>query len=173
LRDPERGRLFVNVGLAGVSLADLTLDTLFKINTPDQSFASSSSIEARGFSYTTRLGLGGEYFLTSWLSVGFNVNYVIGTVSKLKVERNFRQNFSDIPVPPAEAVQPPGVPVPEQGETVQYATVESVNITDFCDPPAPTGANVAQFGTCAPGAGRTLELELNGLQIGAALRFYF
>lgn len=171
-RNPERGRVFVNVGLAGVTLADLTMDTLFKVDTPDQNFAATSSTEARGLAYTTRIGLGGEYFLTEWLSVGFNVNYVIGKITNLEVERHFRQNFANIPVPPTEANQPPGVPVPQEGEEIRYADVVSQNITDTCSPASPQ-SDTSPFGTCAPGAGNELELELNGLQITGQIRFYF
>ena len=171
-RDPERGRVFINVGILGVSLADVTMDTLFKVLTPDQNFAASSSTEARGLAYTTRLGVGGEYFLTEWLSFGINVNYVIGTITNLEVKRHFRQNFSDIPIPPTEAVQPPDVPTPQDGEKVNYATVQTQNITDVCSPPSPS-AQTSPFGTCGPGAGSPLKLELDGLQINAAIRFYF
>lgn len=171
LRDPERGRIFINVGLVGISLADFNLDTLFKIETPEQSFASTSSVEARGLAYTTRLGIGGEYYLTEWFSVGFNANYVVGTITKLKVKRHFRQNFSDIPIPPSEAVQPPAPSEPETNEVISHADVQTENITDICNPSAPPP--LGPFGTCGPGAGEPLRIELNGLQLTGTLRFYF
>ena len=172
IRDPERGRIFVDIGLAGVALADLTMDSLFKVNLPDQSFASLSQTEARGISYTTRFGLGGEYFLTEWLSIGIDVNYVVGTVTKLEVRRYFQQNFSSVPIPPSQAIQPPTTPIPQGGQTVTTAHVQTQNITDTCSPAAPN-ASSSPFGSCAPGAGNNLQLELNGFQINGVLRFYF
>jgi|SRR5579863_1487978 len=172
IRDPELGRIYVDVGVLGFSLADLTMDTLFKVALPDQNFGSTSETEARGLAYTARLGLGGEYFLTTWLSLGMDVNYVIGTVTDLKVRRFFQQNFSSTPVPPSQSLQPPSVPVPQGGDQVRYATVQTENISDVCSPASPDAAT-SPFGTCAPGAGFPLHLELSGLQISAALRFYF
>ena len=172
VRDPERGRIFADVGLAGVSLADLTMDSLFKVNLQDQNFASLSQTEARGLSYTTRLGLGGEYFLTEWLSIGMDINYVIGTITKLEVKRYFQQNFSSVPIPPSQAIQPPTTPIPQGGQVVTTARVQTQNITDTCTPSSPN-ATTSPFGSCAPGAGNNLQLELNGFQINGVIRFYF
>lgn len=178
-QDPDRGRFFINVGLIGISIANLMMDSVVRVNSPDLNFASVSSTEAEGVAFTSRVGIGGEYFITSWLSFGVNANYVIGSSAKVKVQRHFRSSFFDIPPPPPETTNLQNVPpVPENGETLRWARVETQNISDFCDPPATldTGSvnpdTCAQHGQGSP-AGRELELELNGFQVTGMLRFYF
>ncbi|MDC4226940.1 MAG: hypothetical protein MPW15_22545 [Candidatus Manganitrophus sp.] len=83
-QDPDRGRFFINVGLVGVSIANLMIDSVVRVNSPDLNFASVSSTEAEGIAFTSRIGIGGEYFITPWLSFGVNANYVIGSSEKLK-----------------------------------------------------------------------------------------
>ncbi|HLG22478.1 MAG TPA: hypothetical protein VI382_06655 [Candidatus Manganitrophaceae bacterium] len=175
IRDPDRSRLFVNVGLVGISVANLTMDSLVKVNSPDLNFASVSSTEAQGIAFTSRLGIGGEYFITPWLSFGVNTNYVIGSSSHIKVERHFKSSFVDIPPPPSETINLQNVPpTPQNGQTLTYARVTSQNITDICDPsPPPDAAGNIPSDTCGPGAGNPLKIELNGFQVTAALRFYF
>lgn len=177
--DPDKGRFFINVGLLGVSRADLMMDSLVQVNSPELSFASVSSTEAEGVAFTSRIGIGGEYFITSWLSFGVNANYVIASNAKLKVTRHFRSSFSDIPPPPPETTNLQNVPpVPENGETLRWAHVTSQNISDFCDPPARDSSGAVNPDTCAQHnvaspAGQPLELELNGFQVTGMLRFYF
>lgn len=177
-RDPERGRLFLNVGLIGVSIVDMTMDSLIRVNSPDLSFASISSTEAQGVAFTSRIGIGGEYFITSWLSFGVNANYVIGSSSHIKVKRHFRSSFFNIPPPPPETTNLQNVPdTPQNGQTLTWARVQSQNITDTCSPPGTLPSGNPNPNTCAAGpgsqAGRPLELELNGFQVTAALRLYF
>lgn len=178
-QDPDHGRFFINVGLMGLSIANLMIDSVVRVNSPDLNFASVSSTEAEGVAFTSRIGIGGEYFITSWLSFGMNANYVIGSSAKVKVERHFRSSFFNIPPPPPETTNLQNVPpVPENGETLRWARVETQNISDFCDPPATTeNGNInpdtcSQHGRGSP-AGRPLELELNGFQVTGMLRFYF
>lgn len=177
--EPDKGRFFINVGLLGVSRANLMMDSLVRVNSPDLNFASISSTEAEGVAFTSRIGIGGEYFLTSWLSFGVNANYVIGSSSKIKVKRHFRSSFFDIPPPPPETTNLQNVPpVPENGETLRWARIDTQNISDFCDPPARLPDGGVNPNTCAqhdPGnpAGRPLELELNGFQVTGMLRLYF
>ncbi|MFQ5949973.1 MAG: hypothetical protein ACE5J1_04730, partial [Nitrospiria bacterium] len=168
-RDPERGRFFINVGLVGLSIANLTMDSVVRVDRPDLNlvFASVSSTEARGVAFTSRLGIGGEYFITPWFSFGANANYVIGSSSRIKVKRHFRASFSDIPAPPPETTDLQNVPpVPQDNELVTTAVVRSQNITDFCTPGD-------SLGGCGRGAGEPLDIQLNGLQITASFRFYF
>ncbi|NKE72477.1 hypothetical protein [Candidatus Manganitrophus noduliformans] len=178
-QDPDHGRFFINVGLIGISIANLMIDSVVRVNSPDLNFASVSSTEAEGIAFTSRIGIGGEYFITSWLSFGVNANYVIGSSAKVKVKKHFRSSFFDIPPPPPETTNLQNVPpVPENGETLRWARIETQNISDFCDPPATTeGGNIdpdtcSQHGRGNP-AGRPLELELNGFQVTGMLRFYF
>ena len=177
-RDPDRGRLFINVGLIGVSIADMTMDSLLRVNSPGLNFASVSSTEAQATAFTSRIGLGGEYFITSWFSFGVNANYVLGSSSHMKVTRHFRSSFSDIPPPPPETTDLQNIPpTPQNGETLTWAEVQSQNITDICNPGARLPDGNPNPNTCAAGpgksAGNPLKFELNGFQVTAALRFYF
>ncbi|HIE65142.1 MAG: hypothetical protein ABGX83_11130 [Nitrospira sp.] len=169
--DPEQGRFFINIGLIGISIANLTMDAIVRVDAndidPDLVFTSISSTEARGVAFTSRLGVGGEYFVTEWFSFGVNANYVIGSSSRIKVRRHFRSGFSDVPPPPSETTDLGNVPpVPENGDLITEANIRSQNISDFCDP----GDDI---GGCGRGSGRPLELDLNGFQVNAAFRFYF
>lgn len=178
-QDPDYGRFFINVGLIGISIANLMIDSVVRVNSPNLNFASVSSTEAEGIAFTSRIGIGGEYFITSWLSFGVNANYVIGSSAKVKVKKHFRSSFFDIPPPPPETTNLQNVPpVPENGETLRWARIETQNISDFCDPPATTGDGNIDPDTCSQHgrgnpAGRPLELELNGFQVTGMLRFYF
>ncbi|MEO5657190.1 MAG: hypothetical protein ABIR88_06030, partial [Nitrospiria bacterium] len=69
-RNPGGRGVYVNIGLVGVSMAFLTMDALVNVVNPELSFASVSSDESFGWGYTTRFGVGGDYPLTSWLSIG-------------------------------------------------------------------------------------------------------
>ncbi len=154
---PQRGRLFLDFGIIGLAIADLTMDTSFKVLIPDTAFAATSSTEANGIAYTTRLGIGGEYFFTKWFSFGVDTSYVVGNIVRLKVRRHFRQNFAEVPPPPAETTNLQNVPpVPPVGETIQFAPIRSENVTDIQE--------------ALP---EDLPLELNGFQITSVLRFYF
>jgi hypothetical protein len=176
---PDRGRLFLNVGLIGVSMIDFTMDSLVRVNSPDLSFASVSSTEAEGVAFTSRVGIGGEYFIAPWLSFGVNANYVIGSNSHMKVKRHFRSSFFNIPAPPPETINLQNVPgTPQNGQTLTFDEVQTQNITDICSTPGtlPNDGGLNPD-TCASGpgtqAGHPLEIELNGFQVTAALRFYF
>ncbi len=167
--NPDRGRFFVNFGLVGISIADLTMDSVVQVNRPDLalSFASVSSTEAQGNAFTSRFGVGGEYFLNEAISFGINANYILATTSKVKVKRHFRSSFFDIPPPPPETTNLQNVPqVPQNGDPLSTAQVSSENITDLCDPGD-------DLGGCDRGAGSPVELELNGFQVTAVIRYYF
>lgn len=177
-QDPDHGRFFINVGLIGISITNLMIDSVVRVNSPDLNFASVSSTEAEGIAFTSRIGIGGEYFITPWLSFGVNANYVIGSSAKLKVEKHFRSSFFDIP--PRHPKQPTcrmfhlspktekryaglALKLKTSAIFVTPATTEDGNIDpDTC----------SQHGRGNP-AGRPLELELNGFQVTGMLRFYF
>jgi len=168
-QDPDKGRLFLNFGLFGVSIADLTLDSVVRVNSPEAglSFVSVSSTEAQGVAFTSRFGIGGEYFLSESISFGINANYILAEASKVKVKRHFRASFSLDPDPPPETTDFLNVPqIPENGDRITTAAVVSENITDRCTPGDGKGG-------CGRGAGTPLGLELNGFHVTAVIRYYF
>jgi hypothetical protein len=129
LRRTSEGRgVYLNVGLVGVTMAFFTMDTLVNVVNPVLSFASVSSDESFGWGYTTRFGVGGDYPLTSWLSIGGQANYVLATITKLRVTRHFSSGFPQTPVENPFAIRP-GVPLPQtffdplEGRRVTYATI--------------------------------------------------
>jgi hypothetical protein len=127
-RDEEGKGFYLNAGLVGITLAFFTMDSLVSVVDPDLSFASVSSDESFGWGYTTRFGMGGDYPITSWLSLGGRANYVLGNIQRLKVTRHFSAGFPQFPLPDPLQVRP-GVPLPQlffdprEGDVVSYTTV--------------------------------------------------
>lgn len=127
-RTPEGKGLYLNAGLVGITLAFFTMDSLVNVVDPDLSFASVSSDESFGWGYTTRFGVGGDYPLTSWLSIGGRANYVLGNIRQMTVTRHFLAGFPNFPAENPLTVRP-GVPLPRlffpprEGRTVSYASV--------------------------------------------------
>ncbi len=127
-RNPEGKGLYLNAGLVGISLAFFTMDSLVNVVDPDLSFASVSSDESFGWGYTTRFGVGGDYPLTSWLSIGGRANYVMGNIRQMTVTRHFLAGFPNFPAENPLTIRP-GVPLPQlffpprDGRTVSYASV--------------------------------------------------
>lgn len=160
INQPTRGRLFFDLGLIGGSFTNLTADALVKVedNPVGDPFASLGSFEARGRSFTTRVGLGGAVFIRPWLSLGLSANYVWGTVTRLKIARDFPSSFGLI----SEGL--PGVAnsdcFPRLGDRTggDTLTVNACQNDQVTDP------------TQAP---QVLKLKLNGLEGRAALRFHF
>lgn len=153
LEDPDRARLFLNLQVFGVAFSSFTIDTLLKVVAPEINFASVSSTEAQGFGYTSRFGLGGEYYVHKWLSFGLQGNYVIGAVPQLTVVRHFPIGF---PTPqPSEAnvlLQPP----PKVNDVLTFAPVfTETPVLEVVGPEAP------------------LRLELDGYEVVGALRLHF
>lgn len=158
--DAGRG-VYLNVGLVGVTMAFLTMDSLVNVVDPDLSFASVSSDESFGWGYTTRFGVGGDYPLTSWLSVGGQANYVLSTITKVKVTRHFSSGFPVTPLTEPLSIRP-GVPLPQtffdplEGRTVTYATVTT------------TGEIQEEAGPA-----QALALELSGVEALVKLTVHF
>ncbi len=153
--------VYLNVGLVGITLATLTMDALVNVVHPELSFASVSSDESFGWGYTSRFGIGGEFPLTPWLSIGGRANYVLGTIRRLKVTKHFLSGFPNFA--PVEVLSiRPGVALPQQffpprdGRTITYAEITTTN-------------NVAE----TAGERRNLSLELSGWEglLEVALRF--
>lgn len=165
---PSKGRLFLNIGVAGLAVADLTMDALLKVNPgPDDpldlSFASISSTEVHGTAYSSRYGIGGEFFMSRQISVGFHANYIFGEFSTFRVSRYFPSGFSELPpIPPQttnslpDNVLPSNHALPVVGERLQTATIsqpsESVEVVEN-----PT----------------RVRLDLRGLEVAFMLRVYY
>jgi hypothetical protein len=133
LRDAKGKGVYLNVGLVGITFAYLTMDSLVNVVDPlgEVNFASVSSDESSGWGYTTRFGVGADYPITSWLSVGGRANYVLGTVQNMSVTRHFSAGFPEFPAPQPLSIQP-GVPLPQlfftprDGDLVTYAPVTTI-----------------------------------------------
>lgn len=131
-RNPGGRGVYVNIGLVGVSMAFLTMDALVNVVNPELSFASVSSDESFGWGYTTRFGVGGDYPLTSWLSVGGQANYVMATITRMRVTRHFLAGFPVQPLPEPFSIRP-GTALPQlffpprEGRTVTYANITTTN----------------------------------------------
>jgi hypothetical protein len=162
LRRTAEGRgVYLNVGLAGVTMAFLTMDTLVNVVHPARNFASVSSDESFGWGYTTRFGVGGDYPLTSWLSVGGQANYVVATITKMQVTRHFSAGFPLTPIPNPFSIRP-GVPLPQtffdplEGRPVTYAEITTTG--EIQEEAGPT---------------QVLALELSGVEAMVKLTIHF
>lgn len=163
LNDPKRGRISLDLGILGMTVGFLTMDSLVKVvdpAAPAGGFASVSSTEAMGIAYTSRYGLTGEYFISNKFALGFSTHYILGRMTGLEVKRFFASGFPLIPIPEPLSI-PAGIPLPSlpdepvEGENLSHAT-------------AVTSGN-----TTLIGPERDLILELNGLEVSGYLRFYF
>jgi len=174
LKNPEVGRVFFNIGIAGFALADVTLDSLVKVVcpepapgeapcVPDGGFASISSTEASGFGFSTSFGVGGEIFITDWLSIGANINYVIGEIDDLEIDRIFPSGFEQFDEVAPESLfgitnVPTPPPVPEVGSNLTFADIR-IN---------PNAINAEEIQQQNP-----VKLELNGLSTVFLIRIHF
>ncbi len=164
-RTTEGQGVYLNVGLVGVTMAFFTMDTLENVvdrrTDPPFSFASVSSDESFGWGYATRFGIGGDYPLLPWLSIGGQANYVVATVTKLQVTRHFSSGFPEAPLPDPLSIRP-GVPLPQtffdplEGRPVTYATITTTG--EIHEEAGPT---------------KGLALELSGLEAMVRLTIHF
>jgi hypothetical protein len=163
LRDSKGKGVYLNVGLVGITFAYLTMDSLVNVVDPlgVVNFASVSSDESSGWGYTTRFGVGADYPITSWLSIGGRANYVLGTIRDMSVTRHFSAGFPEFPAPQPLSIQP-GVPLPQlfftprDGDTLTYAPVTTIQ--DIQE---------------EVGTRRNLALELSGWEGLIDLRIHF
>jgi len=161
LRTTAGRGVYLNIGLAGVAMAFLTMDSLVNVVDPNLSFASVSSDESFGWGYATRFGVGGDYPVTSWLSVGGQANYVLSNVTKVRVTRHFSAGFPLTPVPDPLSIRP-GVPLPQpffdpnEGVPVKQATIST------------TGEIQEEAGPA-----KDLALELSGMEALIKLTVHF
>jgi hypothetical protein len=164
LNDPKGTRLSLDLGVLGVSLGYLTMDSLVKVindQAPNGGFASVSSTEADGIGYTSRYGFTGEYVVGKRLALGLSAYYIIGQINELQVSRFFSAGFPEIPAPEPLSIRtgvplPTTPPSPRVEETVRTAETR----TDF--------GRVDRIGPAT-----NLILDLNGFEVSGYLRFYF
>ncbi len=165
--EPKLGRLFINVGLAGLSVADFTIDALLKVNQPDQprirDFASISSTEFHGTSFSSRYGGGGEVFIGQNISLGFNFNYTFGEIQSFRVRRYFPSGFSELPPLPPETIAGlpdnvlPNIPaLPLEGDVLSTAQV-----------------TVTRDNTEIVGESTPVSIDLDGWEFAFTLRIYY
>lgn len=131
---PDHGSLFLNLGIAGLAVADFTMDTLLKVNQAgdgiDLNFASISSTEVHGTAYSSRYGLGGEFFVGKNMSIGFHANYIFAEMNEFRIARYFPSGFSELPpIPPQttnslpENILPSNHALPESGAPLLAAEI--------------------------------------------------
>jgi hypothetical protein len=167
--EPRRKTLYFDLGFFGLAQADLTMDALMKVlpekgvTLPNGGFTSVSSTEATGLGFVIRFGIGGEYFLTRWLSIGMNAEYLIGKIPKLEVRRAFTAGFPETPNQPPEALLltpvalPTPQPPPNVGDYVVYGPV----------------GNTSAVREVSLGPGSRLPIELDGFDITGQVRIHF
>jgi hypothetical protein len=160
--EPGRKKLYLNIGIIGISGAYLTMDALERVITNNNlSFDSVSVTEASGFGYTTRFGAGGEYHLKKWLSLGINANYVVGKISELKVTRFFSSGFAENTPPPPDSLPPNPTPIPQPnpnpqpGDTVTFAPMTTSGGADYIGTP------------------QNVTLDLDGFDVTFYIQFHF
>lgn len=87
----ERTRVYGEMGILAVTRASLTTDVWLHVYAPEDGFDFYKVTEtgARGSGYATYIGMGGEYFIKRWLSLGLDLDYIIGGVKDLKFDHFF------------------------------------------------------------------------------------
>src|SRR3989304_2651748 len=84
-------RVYAEMGILAITRAYLTTDVWMHVYAPDEGFdfykVTETGISASG--YATYIGIGGEYFLTRGVSIGMDIDYMIGGVGKLKFVHYF------------------------------------------------------------------------------------
>ncbi|MBI1822715.1 MAG: hypothetical protein HY200_03395 [Nitrospirae bacterium] len=163
MNEPGKKKFYLNIGLLGVSGAYLTMDSLERVITNNNlSFDSVSVTEASGYGFSTRFGAGGEYHFQKWLSIGTNINYVMGKISTLKVSRYFSSGFGEpLPAPPDSLPPDPTIPIPQPatlpvpGDTITYAPMTTIGAADFMGKP------------------QNLSLDLDGFDVTFYIQFHF
>ncbi|MBI1820695.1 MAG: hypothetical protein HY036_09070 [Nitrospirae bacterium] len=162
--EPGVKKVYFNIGIIGISHADFTMDALERVITNNNlSFDSVSVTEASGYGFTTRFGAGGEYYFQKWLSVGANVNYVVGKISTLKVTRFFASGFAEPPPAPPDSLPPdPTIHIPEPaktpvpGDSITYVPVTTIGAADVLQ-----------------GTPQDLALDLDGFDVTFYIQFHF
>lgn len=89
--DKPSSRFYTEIGILAVTRASLTTDVWMHVYAPEEGFDfyKITETESTGNGFATFMGAGGEYFVYRWLSLGMDISYVVGGVSKLKFTNYF------------------------------------------------------------------------------------
>lgn len=84
-------RFYAEVGILAVTRAYLTTDVWLHVYTPEEGFDFYKVTEtgSNGNGYATYLGIGGEYYIKRWLSIGLDIDYTVGGVGDIKFDYYF------------------------------------------------------------------------------------
>ncbi len=84
-------RFYAEMGVLAVTRAYLTTDVWLHVYAPEEGFDFYKITEtgAKGNGYTTYLGVGGEYYLRKWLSIGLDIDYTTGGVRNIRFVHYF------------------------------------------------------------------------------------
>ncbi|MBI1820751.1 MAG: hypothetical protein HY036_04325 [Nitrospirae bacterium] len=158
--DSRQSRIYADLGLFGISLAFLTMDSSVRLVSDNLNFASVSSTEAMGWGYSSRVGVKGEYFLSKNFSFGGGIRYIVGDIKNLAVTRYFPAGFQEFLSPQA------GVP--------------NANTAQFPPPPPKIGDDIifGQVTTTSTNNDVTsniekLAIEVDGFSLDLFFKIYF
>ena len=84
-------RIYAEMGILAITRAYLTTDVWLHVYAPEEGFDFYKVTEtgSKGNGYSTYLGVGGEYYIRKWLSVGLDIDYTVGGVSDIKFVHYF------------------------------------------------------------------------------------
>jgi len=87
----KKGRFYSELGILALTRVTLTTDVWLHVFAPEEGFDfyKVTETEARGSGFATYLGAGGEIYLKEWMSIGIDINYILGGVNRLKYTRYF------------------------------------------------------------------------------------
>ncbi|MCC6544418.1 MAG: hypothetical protein IT392_07950 [Nitrospirae bacterium] len=84
-------RLYAEMGILAITRAYLTTDVWLHVYAPEEGFDFYKVTETgiNGSGYATYVGVGGEYFVKKWLSLGMDIDYTVGKVGNMRYARYF------------------------------------------------------------------------------------
>ena len=90
LKKPDP-RIYAEMGILAITRAYLTTDVWMHVYAPDEGFDFYKVTETgiSGSGYAMYIGIGGEYYLNKGVSIGMDIDYMIGGVGKLKFVHYF------------------------------------------------------------------------------------
>ncbi len=84
-------RFYAEMGVLAVTRAYLTTDVWLHVYAPEEGFDfyKVTETESVGNGYATYMGVGGEYFIKKWLSIGMDIDYTVGGVGDIRFASYF------------------------------------------------------------------------------------